>query len=389
MISKKILAVGLVVLIAIGLWAATEINSQDSETVLSEVSKILKEVENIRNLQFKEQPTIIVLTKMEARELFKPGKPDIDRMRLEEDVYKMSLLLPPDYPYVHEKVEQDLGWIAATVGDKIYIIRENFFGDVNTARRVIAHESVHVLQKQWFDAPYGGPTLDTTKAIQAAIEGDADLVADLYCNKTGIPIHKITDLYTRDPVTGLGIFPYVFGDRFVEYLYRKGGWELVNGMYSHLPNTTKEVMFPNLYLENWTPVNIKHEVEKQLPENLSVKYSSRMGAYYVFLLYWSHNYSRDTAMEIAKAWTGDWLILVDLTENGTTTRILIWEVVFEDESHARSFADLLKTLSSNSNYASFSIRQNGETVVLKSVKNLPEVKTHENETEVNLPDLWG
>ncbi|MDV3102985.1 eCIS core domain-containing protein [Thermococcus waiotapuensis] len=388
MTSKKILAAGLVVLIALSLWAATELENQDSETVLSEVSKILKAVEEIRGLQFEEQPEIIVLTKREARELFEPGKPDIDRMRLEEDVYKMSLLLPPDYPYVQEKVEQDLGWIAATVGDKIYIIRENFFGDVNTARRVIAHESVHVLQKQWFDAPYGGPTLDTTKAIQAAIEGDADLVADLYCNETGIPIHKITDLYTRDPVVGLGVFPYVFGDRFVEYLYRKGGWGLVNSMYQNLPNTTKAVMFPELYLENWTPVDVRENVEK-LQENLSVKYSSSMGAYYVFLLYWSHNYSKDVAMDMARAWEGDWLIMGDLTENGTLARVLVWEVVFEDESHANSFAGLLRTLSSNNTYASFSIRQNGETVVLKSVKNLPEVKAYENKTEVNLPDLWG
>jgi hypothetical protein len=386
---RKITALGLLILLTLSLWGAVRIASRSNEDVLSEVTQILKEVEKIRGLQFKQQPEIIVLTKEQARELFKPGKPDIARMRLEEDVYKMSLLLKPDYPYVHEKVEQNLGWIAATVGNKIYIIAENFMGDRDTARRVIAHESVHVLQKQWFNAPYGGPTLDTTKAIQAAIEGDADLVADLYCNETGIPIHKITDLYTHDPVTSLGIFPYVFGDRFVAYLYKKGGWELVNSMYSNLPNTTKVVMFPELYLQDWTPVDVRANLSSRIPEgNFTVRYSSRMGAYYVFLIYWGNDAERKKAMEMAGSWEGDWLIMGDLNESGKIRRILLWDVLFSDEKHAEEFGEFLGEMSKGDNYANFSVEVKGKEVLLTAEKELVEVPKNEN-LEINLPDLWG
>ncbi|ASJ03693.1 hypothetical protein A3L09_02120 [Thermococcus profundus] len=388
--QKILISSILIVLIALNLIEAVQI-TQPNEDVLSQVSSILEKVEGIRGLEFKEPPKIIVMTRAEAREHFKPGKPDIERMRLEEDVYKMSLLLGPNYPYVHEKVEQSLGWIAATIGDEIYIIKENFLADPDTARRVIAHESVHVLQRQWFNAPYGGPTLDTTKAIQAAIEGDADLVADLYCNETGIPIHKITDLYTRDPVTALGIFPYVFGDRFVAYLYKKGGWELVNSMYSSLPNTTKVVMFPELYLQNWTPIDIRSEVEKLLPENAKVKYSNRMGAYYVFLIYWGHDADRKRALEEARSWEGDWLMMGDMNESGKIRRVLVWKVVFSDHMHAADFKDFLDKITEENHYADFFlISLTGNEVTLKVARDVKEVKQNETETqdEVNLPDVW-
>lgn len=383
-LRRELLSVVLIALLALSLIEASKLNGP-SEDVLSQVNSILAKVEEIRGLHFKEPPRIIVLTKAQARERFKPGKPDIRRMRLEEDVYKMSLLLEPNYPYVHEKIEQSVGWIAATVGDEIYIIAENFLADPETAKRVIAHESVHVLQKQWFNAPYGGPTLDTTKAIQAAIEGDADLVADLYCNETGIPIHKITDLYTRDPVTDLGIFPYVFGDRFVAYLYKKGGWNLVNSMYQNLPNTTKVVMFPDLYLENWTPLDLRRQVEGLL-DNATVWYSSRMGAYYVFLLYWGHNATKEEALEMARAWDGDWLVMGDVNESGKIERILVWGILFEDEGKAKEFAGFLRNLSRGNEYAHFSVEQNGREVILKAEKELGEVK--ENEGQVSMPPVW-
>lgn len=384
-IKKALASLVLVSIILLGLVGASANTGSD---VLSQVNSILKKVEEIRGLTFKEPPKIVILTREEAKERFKPGKPDIERMKLEEDVYKMSLLLPPNYPYVHEKVEQSVGWIAVTTGNTIYIIAENFLSDPDTARRVIAHESVHVLQKQWFNAPYGGPTLDTTKAIQAAIEGDADLVADLYCNETGIPIHKITDLYTRDPVTALGIFPYVFGDRFVAYLYRVGGWRLVNEMYSHLPNTTKVVMFPSLYLRNWTPTDVRADVEKLIPKNATVRHSDRMGAYYVFLIYWGHNATREESMKMARAWDGDWLIMGDVNGTNGTERFLAWEVLFTTPENATAFAHFLEKIAKNDDYARFTIRTSGRKVVLLAKKTLSEEKTDERGQEVKVFDLW-
>ena len=240
--QRKLVVLGLVLLLISTLQAAERIVLTPN-TVLDQVNEILDQVQEIRNLTFKERPKIVVITKKEALAMWKPGKPDLERMRIEELVYKMTLLLPPDYQYIKKESERSANWIAATVGDTIYVIQENFLSNLDVAQRTIAHESVHVLQKQWFDAKYGASTYDGTVAVKALVEGDADLVADIYCERNGIPIYKIRSL-SGDPLSDLHIFPYVFGDRFVRYLYEKGGWELVNEAYRHYPISAQQVMHP-------------------------------------------------------------------------------------------------------------------------------------------------
>ena len=360
---KNVLMVTLMVgLIVGGLVWASSISGSGAASVLDQVHYIMLQDQEIRGLTFKQQPHIVVLTKAEAMEKFKPGKPDVKALEMKGVMYKMSLLLPPNYSMVHAQESEEAGWIAVTIGDTIYIIKQNFDANKATAERTIAHELVHVLQKQWFNAPYGGPTLDSTLAIRALVEGDADLVADMFCEKNHIPIHKIRNLYTRDPMTDMGIFPYVFGDPFVRYLYKVGGWKLVNSAYKNLPVSTKQVMFPKLYIEGWRPVN----VSAGLPNGYKVLHSDRMGAFYVFLIYWSHGSSYSTAMKFAKAWMGDRFLF---GTNGTAY-MLVWRVEFNSTTAAGEFCSYLRGLTLKDHYAKFKLVVNGDTVTLTAVKRI-------------------
>ena len=354
---KALMSISLILVLALSLYASVRM-AYAPETVLSEVNSILEQVQEIRGLSFKEKPRIIIISKAQALAMWKPSQPDMGRMRIEELTYKMTFLLPPDYQYVKEERERSAGWIAATVGDRIYIIRENFASNPAVAKRTIAHESVHVLQKQWFNAKYGAETFDGTLAVRALVEGDADLVADIYCERNGIPIEKIRSL-SGDPMTDLNIFSYVFGDRFVKYLYDKGGWELVNDAYKRYPLSTAQIMHPELYLNNVTPVNVSLEV----PENWSVMRDDRMGEFYVYVLL------RDVAKEdngtvwnVSSAWLGDRLLLAS---NGTHY-ILLWGVEFSKESAARKFGETLEKLARGNTYATYTIRIEGKTVLLKA-----------------------
>ncbi len=354
--GKKLVAVALVLLFFTTTYAAVRV-SCETEPVLQQAREILKEVQEIRGLKFKEEPQIIVISRAEALAMWKPSKEDLETMRVMEHVYKMSLLIRPDYPFLRRKEEQRAGWMAATVGDKIYIIRENFLGNLDTARRALAHESVHVLQKQWFNAKYGADTFDGTLAVRALVEGDADLVADLYCERNGIPIHKITSL-SGDPVTDINIFPYVFGDSFVRYLYEKGGWKLVNGAYKRYPESTAQIMHPQLYLANVTPVN----VSVQVPGGWDVLYNDRMGEFYVYILMRDHGVKNDTAWRIASFWRGDRLVLAKKGDE----YILLWKVEFQNGSAAREFTEELETLIKGNTYANYTVNLEGSSVTLKS-----------------------
>ncbi|ASJ06011.1 eCIS core domain-containing protein [Thermococcus pacificus] len=355
----RILALVLLGVLLLSLYSAVRLNTHPN-AVLDQVNLILSQVQEIRGLNFKEPPQIVVITRAKALEMWKPGKPDLERLHREELVYKMTLLLPPDYDYIKEEHERSAGWIAATVGNTIYIIRENFMGDLDTARRTVAHESVHVLQKQWFDAKYGADTFDGTLAVQALVEGDADLVADIYCKRNGIPIHKIRSL-SGDPLTDVHIFPYVFGDSFVRYLYERGNWTLVNGAYTRYPRTTLEVMEPELYLKNFTPVN----VALSPPNGSQVLRDDRMGAFYVYVLLKDvAKLDNETAWNVSTAWLGDRLILARTSDG----YVLLWGITFSNEGAAEEFTETLKKLAQDNSYASREIYVDGKTVLLKAVR---------------------
>nr|WP_206204956.1 DUF4157 domain-containing protein [Thermococcus sp. M39] len=338
-----------------------------AKQVLQKVQEIEGEVQEIRNLTFKEQPKIIVITRQEALKKWGPSKGDIYELRMWEAIYKMTFLVPPSYNLTKEKKEQTASWIAATMGNKVYIIEENFLESGETAYRVVAHELTHVLQKQNFNAPYSGPTLDSTLAIRALVEGDADLVADLYCKRHHILIEKITSLYLENPVWSLNAFPYVFGDKFVQYLYEKGGWGLVNGAYLKLPVTTQQVMNPEMYLSYTLPENVSLSVR-----NGEVIHEDTMGEFYVYLLLLVHNYEEKEAKKIADGWRGDKLIL----SQNSTSLILIWKTAWKDDISAEKFYSALKKIGNNYIRAhpefelSFTIKQEGRYVIFTAVRRL-------------------
>ncbi|WP_258083688.1 hypothetical protein [Thermococcus thermotolerans] len=353
---SRILTVLALILLLLPTFYIAEKVTFTPNSVLSQVNGILDQVQEIRNLTFRERPKIVVLTKDEALAKWKPGKADIERMKIEELTYKMTLLLPPDYQYIKKETERSANWIAATVGDTIYIIQENFMSNLDVAQRTIAHESVHVLQKQWFNARYGADTYDGTIAVQSLIEGDADLVADLYCERNGIPIYKIRSL-SGNPLADLHIFPYVFGDRFVRYLYEKGGWELVNEAYGHYPVSAQQVMHPELYLENTTPIN----VTLSAPPNSRVLKEDRLGEYYVYLLLRDVAKLEDeSAWNVSSAWRGDKLLL---TQN-MSAYLLQWKVVFSSENAAKTFGEAISKLAEGNTYANYTIRIDGSSVLL-------------------------
>ncbi|WP_456368807.1 eCIS core domain-containing protein [Thermococcus sp.] len=357
--KKKVIALLLVATLVVSLYSAVNL-AYSTNSILGQASEIIEQVQEIRGLTFKEKPKIVVITRAEAIRLFGPSSQNEEELRIQELTYKMTLLIPGNYSLIKAKREESAGWIALTVGNTIYIVEENFEGNPAMAKRALAHELTHVLQKQWFNARYGANTFDGTLAVRALVEGDADLVADIYCERNGIPIYKIRSL-SGNPITDIGIFSYVFGDSFVRYLYEKGNWKLVNEAYKHYPVSTAQIMHPNLYLENVTPVN----VSLKLSGNWSVLRDDRMGAFYVYLLlHDSAKLDNETAWNVSTAWRGDRLILA---VNGTDY-VLIWKVEFSSDEAAETFAGILKELAEKDDYAHFTITLSGKTVLLKAVR---------------------
>lgn len=109
-------------------------------------------------------------------------------MKAQEALYKGLLIVPENFSLIEKKVNEAGMTLSATSGKTLYIVREYFDpNDRKSALRTLAHEYTHILQYVYLEqrAP---KTQDELLAWNAFIEGEADLVADLYIsNVTGDP----------------------------------------------------------------------------------------------------------------------------------------------------------------------------------------------------------
>ena len=132
-------------------------------------------------------------------------------------------------------------------------------------RLILAHEYTHAVTDQQLgldrleQLAEGGDD-DATTAYQCLTEGDAQLVATLYAADVLTPAEIAalqstdiqTEAYDRLPAflrTGL-IAPYVEGQTFVQALFNRGGWDLVNDAYADPPDSTEQVLHPELYIDD-------------------------------------------------------------------------------------------------------------------------------------------
>lgn len=136
---------------------------------------------------------------------------------------------------------------------------------------VMAHELTHALQDQHFHLqrfekwPRGDS--DAELAAHALIEGDATLAMTVYMIRNpfvalafarSLQSGVSTEQFNQAPraLRETLIFPYMQGMEWATYLHRKGGWNLVSKAYTHLPQSTEQILHPEKYFSNEAPVKV-------------------------------------------------------------------------------------------------------------------------------------
>ena len=134
-----------------------------------------------------------------------------------------------------------------------------------------SHEFTHALQDQNFGldrlAIESADQSDRDLARTALPEGDATLAMTQWATR----YMSVLDLLSVSISAGLGpqadqlvgapailredlMFPYEEGLNFVEGVYSQGGWDAVNRLYSKPPDSTSQVLHPELYANGVAPV---------------------------------------------------------------------------------------------------------------------------------------
>lgn len=140
-------------------------------------------------------------------------------------------------------------------------------------RTTVAHEFTHALQDQHFDLaklgtddPSNG---DRASARLALAEGDATLLMGLWSFQHLTAADQAELLRQSSDPAQLALlarmppflvqqllFPYQQGAAFVGRLYGSGGWGAVDAAYAHPPDSSAQILHPELYTSGVAPLAV-------------------------------------------------------------------------------------------------------------------------------------
>jgi len=304
--------------------------------------EVMDKLSKLRGLSLPERFEVKVVSSSWVREHW--GKPLTVEEPLEWKIYKALLFIPTEASF-EEFEEEWAGYImAASSGETLYIVRDMVEGvEERVLKRTLAHESIHILQYVNFEIVRPG-IYDAEQALNALIEGDADLSADLFLEAEGLkpPEKKAPTLRRgdyREALTLIKLFPYHYGKPFTAYLYEHGGWKLLNKAYEKPPSSTEQVMHPEKYLQG-------EGFEKpELPapeEDWRLLGENRLGEYfiYVFLARWIGYEIAEVASE---GWNGDRAAYYEADGDF----LLIWATHWDSRGDAEEFHQAITMMLTN------------------------------------------
>ena len=339
----------------------------------AEVAVQMDEIETqvivLRNLQPAGTVSRRLLSREELRQTIESDFfEDYSQEEAQEDTIVLSALglLDSDFDMITFYTELLSEQIAGRYDDKnkeMDVVQDIGFG--GTERLTYAHEYTHALQDQNYDIENGlnysseacEDDSERCAAVQALLEGDASMLELDWFNTyaTAQDLRDIQDFYQNyeSPIYDNApdflkedfIFPYIYGQAFVEYLYNLGGWEAVNDAYNNLPLSTEQILHPERYPADRPVEVVMPDFLPTLGESWRELDSGVMGEWYTYLIL-AHGREPvarldDIEAQIAsEGWGGDYYAVITNEQDGAV--ILVMHTNWESENDARQFFDAFR-----------------------------------------------
>jgi hypothetical protein len=230
-----------------------------------------------------------------------------------------------------------------------FLLQRDVMGEM-----VLAHELTHALQDQHFQLSDRLDALknndDAALALKSVAEGDATISGFAYVVggmdqvKLDEIVSRLSDLpalfakEAKSAPVGLReplIFQYSAGVKFVAEAYRRGGWTGIDDLFRQQPQSSQQILHPELYFEHPTPpveimlagyqavlggwTKADQNCEGELVLNIILKQAFGDGARQVLL---------------ALGWKGD--AIVTLTRGSELS--VLWMIAMSSERSAAQFA---------------------------------------------------
>ena len=242
----------------------------------------------------------------------------------------------------------------------LYVLSES--GGVGPVQKItFSHEYTHALQDQVFgldklaiDTPDQG---DRDLARTALAEGDASLAMTLWSTKNmSIPdlLAVVGDPSSAAQTQQLAkaptilreslMFPYLDGLAFVQSIYDKGGWAAVNKVYANPPDSTSQILHPELYTQQVKPVAVAVPAPPATMPGWKLTMQDTLGE--LQLRIWLEGDAAEGSLSAAvDEWGGDRVALYE-GPNGEWAVMLKteWRTIGGETAFARALTARLQTL---------------------------------------------
>lgn len=238
------------------------------------VQKVASRLPAIRGLHFKRVPSVSLVSKLKltllsaeqlAAKLRRLPAAQRARIRGFEQQARIATELPvllglvPPHP-AKSQVQQvaQLEGVYDDAANRIYLVKDTVGKDPVEIQTVLAHELTHALDEQNVGPDhfqFHPPLVEAADAEHAVREGSAVLSQARYGIRY-LGAFRPVSLYlqtTYPPPSGSRLarlageeleFIYASGARFVQALYRRGGWGLVDRALRNPPRTTASILYP-------------------------------------------------------------------------------------------------------------------------------------------------
>ncbi|SFK58747.1 hypothetical protein SAMN04487950_0043 [Halogranum rubrum] len=337
------------------------------------VARTMARVEHIRQLEFTKQVPVEVVSREEYRANRESRSTQSDRSaeyRAWNNQVWEALLLVGEDREVSDVLEELYG--GSVLGfyspsrDRIVIVSDSETPQIN--RGTLAHELVHALQDQQFGLASDARTQDAQLARSGIVEGDARYVEYLYedrCESGAfdcIPKPERSGGSSSDR-SAPGVFvtiytPYSEGPALVDSLYRRGGWDAVNDVYTNLPASTEQLIHPEKYPD-------EAPVEMSVPDRSSGEWSrfdrdqqfDTVGEASLYAMFWQNHYIEQSALRrntgnysaynyahpATTGWAGDRVVPYRSDDGENTKYGYVWATTWDSEEDAREFKSAYET----------------------------------------------
>lgn len=291
------------------------------ESVRVELAGLIALTEEIRRLEFLHTPDIVVVTSDELAERVRERlEEQLEDIPVDEALYRLLGLIDSETDlatlYTELYSEQVAGYYDGEVGE--LVVPRSGEGFTVVQRATLVHELTHALTDQHYEfhPRYSGlideDRYDQASAFQALIEGDAVLTELLYLQ--GLSTEEQAEFFRESFAADSDIldsvprfirealiFPYDRGFRFVERLFRNGGFDAIARAYREPPISTEQVIHPEKYPQE---VPLAVDLPAVTVEGFELEYASTWGEL-GFQLLLGEYLDEDSAAAAARGWGGD------------------------------------------------------------------------------------